>query len=297
MIKFSHFAKVNALILGLASLQGGCSSHQIEPNRDLSQEAHVTHLPLAYEVKRNLVYSEPVPGVALTNDLYLPQGLSQVPGVVLIHGGGWNSRTREDMNSIAIRVAQRGYAVMNISYRLVPEHLFPASVEDSKAAVLWFKAHAADYGVDPNRIATFGYSAGAHLAAMAALTLPVGTVKAVVVGGFPADLTVYDDSPIVRRYLGQDWTKDSPLYRKASPLFYVTPQSPPFFMYHARWDRLVEVEQTERFAAALQAARVSYETYYRSLSGHILLFLMDATPVRLALDFLDRHLKSDTVQE
>jgi acetyl esterase/lipase len=109
---------------------------------------------------------------ALQLDLYLPAqpkpGL--VPGIVFVHGGGWRAGVRANFAPMAIRMAQHGYAAATISYRLSPEALYPAAVQDARAAVRWMRTHAGEYGIDPARIAIGGGSAGGQIAALAGVT-------------------------------------------------------------------------------------------------------------------------------
>lgn len=103
-------------------------------------------------------------------DLHVPRGAaSALPVVVWIHGGGWRSGSKSDFAQ-AQRLLCRGYAVASIGYRLSGEATFPAQIHDVKAAIRYVRANAATYGLDPNRIAVFGSSAGGHLASLAGLT-------------------------------------------------------------------------------------------------------------------------------
>ena len=95
------------------------------------------------------------------------------PAIVCIHGGGFRAGKREGYDGLIIRLAQKGYVAMTVSYRLAPKYQFPAAVHDTKAAVRWARANAAKYQIDPARIGTTGGSAGGHLAQFLALTAGV----------------------------------------------------------------------------------------------------------------------------
>lgn len=105
-------------------------------------------------------------------DVHMPDPTIEGPlaGIVLIHGGGWRvgAGKKEVMSSLAESIAKQGYVVFNVEYRLVPNAVFPAQMDDVQQAVRWVRAHAADYDVDPNRIGSIGYSAGGHLSALLA---------------------------------------------------------------------------------------------------------------------------------
>lgn len=103
-------------------------------------------------------------------DLYLPPGPGPHPVVLIEHGGGWDSGSREMERPFARHLAARGYATAPVSYRLGPAGRFPAALHDLKAAVRWLRAHAAEHGLDSARIAVVGMSAGGQLAALLGAT-------------------------------------------------------------------------------------------------------------------------------
>ena len=108
----------------------------------------------------------------LLADVYLPPGEGPFPGVLCIHGGAWRFGDKKRMKGIARQLANNGYTAVAIDYRLAPKHVFPAQLEDCRAALRWIRANANRYHVDPKRIAVFGYSAGGHLAALLGVTDP-----------------------------------------------------------------------------------------------------------------------------
>jgi acetyl esterase/lipase len=173
-----------------------CVSHQ-----GRSPEYQPTKLTdAAFDVARNLTYTPAEWPEALSGDLYQPQGAGPFPAVLLIHGGGWTGRTRADMDGTAQKLARRGYVVLNVSYRFAPRWRFPAQLQDVQQAVLFMRAHAVEYRLQPERIAAWGYSSGAHLAALLGVTGPGdhlymegARVQAVVAGGTPVDLSYYPE--------------------------------------------------------------------------------------------------------
>jgi acetyl esterase/lipase len=187
-------------------------------------------------------------GHALQLDLYLPAHpqAATVPGIVFVHGGGWRAGVRANLAPMAIRMAERGYAAATISYRLSPEALYPAAVQDARAAVRWMRTHAGEYAIDPARIAIGGASAGGQIAALAGVTDGLArfdpdavssSVQAIVNIDGLSDFTSeaarkYEDDPARQpssagAWFGGRYAEKAALWREASPLFYVNAKMPP----------------------------------------------------------------------
>ncbi len=247
-----------------------------------------------YSVKRNLVYTpekwpEKIPG-----DLYLPKKAGPLPAVLLIHGGGWSGGDgRWQMEPIARRLVKRGYVVMNVTYRMAPEFHYPAPVEDMRQALDWMLSHAAEEGIDPKRIATFGYSAGGYLAAMVGYDQKAGEspVQAVIAGGTPSDLTFYPGGDLVPQFLGGTQQEIPERFREASPVHHLSSHSPPTFIYHATEDTLVPREHAWAMITGLEKYKVPHEVYWINGRDHIPAFLFPANAVNRAIDFLDRTIR------
>ncbi len=187
-------------------------------------------------------------GVSLLGDLYLPAGSGRFPALIAVHGGGWQAGARSAFQFWGPYLAERGYALFAISYRLAKkgEKAFPQAVHDVLAAVQFVRASAGQFKVDPERIGLFGASAGAHLAALATL----GGSSSIFKGAYPKDphatvstkvkaligvYGVYDLADMWRRYqlqsprennienfLGASPMDDPRLYFEASPINYAT---------------------------------------------------------------------------
>jgi acetyl esterase/lipase len=105
-------------------------------------------------------------------DLYLPEKAEgRLPVVIWIHGGAWRGGSKD--GGPAVPLSAKGYAVASINYRFSQHAVFPAQIEDCKAAVRWLRANAATYQLDPDHIGVWGASAGGHLVALLGTTAGV----------------------------------------------------------------------------------------------------------------------------
>ena len=280
-------------MLALALLTSGCAVHLNE--RPAPTQSHFE----LDRVVRDIVYTPSGWPQDLRADLYLPQKRGPLPVVLTIHGGGWANRSRDDMAYLGEELAERGYAVLNLNYRFAPQYTYPAQFLDMQQALTWVTANAELYAFDVNRINAWGYSSGAHLAALLGgfdqRSLPSGAtdhlprLRAVVAGGIPADLTRYQDSPLVERFLGGKRDDMPRRYAQASPLHHVSTDDPPVFLYHGNLDTLVSPEQSRDYYEALRAAGVDTELYLHNWHGHMSMFVFGGEAERNAIEFLDRH--------
>jgi acetyl esterase/lipase len=286
-----------SLLLLLSSLSAGCHVHLgAEP-----ESTSVTGTDSGYEMDRvvnSFVYSQPDWPQTLQADLYLPHRSGPLPVVMVIHGGGWANRSREDMTRISRALAERGYAVLNLDYRFAPRYTYPAQLDDLQQAREWLAANAGRYQLDLDRVNAWGYSSGAHLAALLASLEKVPSIdqqqkmprlRAVVAGGIPADLRKYSNSPIVMRFMGGALVDMPARYAEASPLYQVSADDPPVFLYHGKLDALVSDDQSIDYYDALVAAGVETELYLHPLHGHMSMFLFGGDAEDRAMDFLDRN--------
>jgi acetyl esterase/lipase len=271
-----------------------------------------------------------IPGVRpLELDLYLPPGDGgPVPVVVFLHGGGWRLGSRHTAGPAYRgagptpfeRVAQAGIAVASVDYRLSGEAIFPAQLHDAKAAVRWLRARAGELGIDADRIAAWGESAGGHLAELLGLvtdpalegevgiTGPSSAVAAVAawyapsdVAAVAADLGADPADPATReaQLLGAPAGQVPELAAQAGPVSHVSPAAPPFLLLHGRADRLVPYVQSERLAAALEAAGADVELHLLDGADHMWLGAPDAAALALDLTtgWLQEHLAGPTEEE
>lgn len=173
---------INAIIAGqdtrtlFLSTFGGLYStplnaYAVSPNRDPNDESDSptnTRVGDGIGAQFNVVYHTDGPRELLM-DLFTPTGSSSArPAIVVVHGGGWKNGDKTKFRPLALRLAERGYVVAAIEYRLAGEAAFPAGIRDCNAATLFLRQNAGQLGIDPMRIAAVGGSAGGHLVGLMA---------------------------------------------------------------------------------------------------------------------------------
>lgn len=228
-------------------------------------------------VRRNIEYSRAA-SAALLMDSYVPPGHGPFPAVIIVHGGGWIAGDRRiSVEPLFTPLSEAGFAWFSISYRLGQNaSLFGEAIQDVQAAVRFVRAHAAEYDVDPDRIALAGESAGAQLASMAALSPELnGMVKGVVALYSPSDLvslakTSNHIPPELRRAVeGSPWAGFLlAALERLSPIYNVRADMPPFLLIHGTADTLVPFEQSERMCKKMSEAGASCELYPVPGGGH-----------------------------
>lgn len=290
-------AGTKACFVLLASLLiTACTRHINAPRTTL--DTHDTK----WTLQENVIYTPDDWPEPLHADIYLPQGEGPHPAVLAVHGGGWERRSPDDMEWIAEELASQGFAVMNIEYRFAPEYRFPSQLNDLQQAMHWLNDNAQRLDIDTDRLAGFGYSSGAHLVSLLALVASEGgeldepyggpetRLDAVVAGGTPSDLRKFESGKLVVQFLGDSKQAIPERYAAASPVTHITPQAPPFFLFHGGWDSLVPLDQATDFQAALAADGVPTEMMILRWRGHILTFLTSQQAVDAAVQFLYRQL-------
>lgn len=132
------------------------------------------HLPDDVKAEYDLIYATlpntPYGKRELHLDLFRPEKEGKYPALVLVFGGGWRTGSKLAQVPMAQQIAAKGYVTAAVEYRLSPEALYPAAVYDLKAAIRFLRANADKYGIDPNKIAISGSSAGGQLAALVGMT-------------------------------------------------------------------------------------------------------------------------------
>lgn len=216
----------------------------------------------------------------------IPRTSALKPAIIYFPGGGFTSADHEKFIEMRMALAQAGFVVAAAEYRVIPD-TFPAPLEDGKAAVRYLRAHAEEYGIDPQRIGVLGDSAGGYLSQMVGLTNGEQTfdkgdnlnqssdVQAVAtlyglsnllnIGeGFPDNIQKVHQSPsstealLVNGAAFRDWPgaaigSDPKKALNASPMGHVKGKKPPFLILHGSSDTLVSPVQSAQLYQALKA--------------------------------------------
>ncbi len=269
-------------------------------------------------LEENIVYGTGG-GEELKLDLARPDHEGPFPALVFIHGGGWHGGSRAGYIPAIKEAARRGYVAVTISYRLMKfdqtkretttaTPIFPAQIEDAKAAIRWVRANADKYQIDPDRIGVTGGSAGGHLSLLVGLTdendglegsggnpEQSSRVQAVVNVYGPTEMArCYETSSvdwIFRLFLGGTPDEAAELYRKSSPVTYVSSDDPPVLTLHGDTDALVPVEQARLLDETMKAAGATHELIIFEGQGHGFQGEASVKAITAMWDFFAEHLK------
>ena len=247
-------------------------------------------------------------GRELRCDVYHPPQTGEArSGILLLHGGGWSGGDRSQLRGYGVLLGRLGYVCVASEYRLTGEARWPAQIHDVKAALRWMRAQSAKLGIDPERIAVSGNSAGGHLALMLAGTPgqsefegegghpEIGTQCAAVIAFYPPTWLLpgseaMTDAP-ARRAALFDAEVSTDIVRAASPLHHAKAPFPPTLLIHGSADALVPQAASLRMYEALRAAGAAVEIHVFSGAPHG----FDAsraygrTCAQLMALFLERH--------
>jgi acetyl esterase/lipase len=274
-------------------------------------------LPEGTKVHRNLEY---VKGGHERQklDLYLPaKADGPLPVIVWIHGGAWTGGSWSNPGQ-ALAFVGKGYALASIGHRFSQHAVFPAQIEDCKAAIRWLRANYRTYGLDPEHIGVWGASSGGHLAALLGTTGAVkdlegaggnaeqsSRVQAVVDFFGPTDFLQMDahalkgsnfkhdppNSP-ESRLIGGAIQQNVEKVKRANPITYVTKDAPPFLIVHGEQDPLVPCHQCELLHEALKRAGVEVSFHKIPGAGHGGKEFGTEKMQAAIQEFFDKHLKA-----
>jgi len=269
--------------------------------------------PGAVQARRDVEYAT-IAGKRLLLDIFTPAAAQgNLPLVVWIHGGAWRGGSKGQCP--AIDLTKNGYVVASIDYRFSQEAIFPAQIEDCKAAIRFLRANAAKFAIDPDHIGVGGDSAGGHLVALlgtsggvADLEGKVGdhlavssSVQCVVDFYGPTDMMKFKDQPVwpkvddpaspLCQLFGGTLAAKHDLVAKANPITYVSKDDPPFLIIHGNADTTVPLNQSELLVEALKTAGVDVTFEVVKGGGHGFNPTQNQRLAPIVAAFFDKHLK------
>ena len=263
--------------------------------------------------------------VAMKMDILKPQSKTPLPAIVYVTGGGFINANKDNGIQLRMHLAEAGYVVASIQYRVAPTAKFPQPLEDVKSSIRYLKAHADQFNIDPDRVGIVGGSAGGYLTAMAGTTSGTtsfdkgenldqsSSVKAAVDLYGLSDLTrIGDDySDAVKeahKSAGATealWVNGSPVFggrdggiladpaaaKAADPMTYVGKNSAPMLLMHGTKDFVVSPSQTDLLFQALRKEGIPSGRYLVEGAAHGGVYWDQAEALSIITDFFNKYLK------
>ena len=250
-------------------------------------------------------------GYELRVDISRPANSSgSAPALLFLPGGGWVSANREPLKErYGIPMAERGYVCITGEYRVLEQAIWPAAIQDVKSILRWMRANSDSLGIDPERIALGGKSAGGHLALLAAGTNGLTEFDgdgpnagyssriSAVIGVAPAsDIREYWRRPPLETYTAND--SSAAALTAANPVERVTADYPPTLLAHGTSDERVDHQMTMRMFTALEQAGVPTDLRLFAGQGH----MFDGEPqfsaaiVEAMAHFLERYIAAPVAE-
>lgn len=270
--------------------------YTIESTFEKLKKKHSFIQPLNLEFPKNIKVAKDVEYKnsdkrSLKADIFYPENSSQkYPAIILVHGGGWISGSKENERFIAQELASKGYVAMTINYSLSDVAKYPAAVEDIQDALKFLKKHHREYSVNKNKIAIGGNSAGAQLATLVGVK---NKVQAIInIDGIVSFIHPESEEGTYASYwFGATKAQNFELWKEASPLEYVGKRTAPTLFvnssqprFHAGRDDMIKI---------LEKNRIYFEVHEIKGSPHSFWLVQpwfDET-LQYVVEFLDKVLK------
>ncbi|MFZ2281936.1 MAG: alpha/beta hydrolase [Prosthecobacter sp.] len=226
------------------------------------------------KVYRDVVFATPG-GNKLRMDLYVPQTAKPAPVVLWMFGGCWRFGSK-GYHVIMRDLTSAGIAVASIQYRMSNRAVYPAQLEDCRAATQWLRDNGARYGIDAKRMGASGESSGGQLAALLAATEGKSRIQGVCTLYPVTDLielgSLYEKHSVgrslIEKLLGGSIEKKIDLAADASPVYHISRALPPFLIIHGQRDRIIPVEHSEWFFRTLEETGVEAQLIVVPDKGH-----------------------------
>lgn len=312
------------LFAGLAGFSGAEAAVHY-PSQTLEVAPTKTEVKQISGVVYEQVPSRGYPNVPMQLDLLQPQKKTKMPAIVYVTGGGFINANRDNGVQLRNYLAEKGYVVASITYRVAPTAKFPQPLEDVKASIRYLRANAEKWNIDKNRIGIIGGSAGGYLSAFAGTTSGTKTFDkgeniqesskvncAVDLYGISDPTRIgMDFSPEVQK-LHQSagatealWVNGRPVFggrdggisadpkaaEEANPITYIGKNSAPMLLMHGTADKVVSPGQTDLLYQALKEKGVPAERYEIPGAAHGGVYWVQDKVLQVIGDFFDRYLK------
>lgn len=322
--KVRRLAVSSLLLLGMTGFTGAEAAVQY-PSKTLEVAPVKTEVKQVSGVVYEQVPSRGYPNVPMQLDLLQPQKKTRMPAIVYVTGGGFINANKDNGVQLRNYLAEKGYVVASITYRVAPTAKFPQPLEDVKASIRYLRAHADQWNIDKNRIGIIGGSAGGYLSAFAGTTSGTKTFDkgenlqesskvscAVDLYGL-SDLSQVgmDYSPEVQQLHKSAgatealWVNGSPVFggkdggvladpkatEAANPIAYIGKNSAPMLLMHGTADKVVSPGQTDLLYQALKAKGVPAERYEIPGAAHGGVYWVQDKVLQVIGDFFDRYLR------
>ncbi|MES2761729.1 MAG: alpha/beta hydrolase [Bacteroidota bacterium] len=230
----------------------------------------------------------------------------KAPCVIVIHGGSWSSGDSKQLPNLNSYLANRGYHVAAINYRLAPLYKFPAPIDDTKDVIAYLKQHAEELNIDITNFVLLGRSAGAQIALVAAYTFNDPNIKGVVSVYGPADMAwgatiktnklVLDVDKVFSEYLGGLINEVPQIYEESTSRNFVTPKSTPTLLIHGPNDALVSYYHSVRLSETLDKNNVPYYFLNLPWATHGCDYNINGPSGQLSTYTIERFINSVTTQ-
>lgn len=221
---------------------------KLKKNYPFIEPINTIALPENIVVKENIIYKEEK-NVSLKADIYSPKNsVKKNPAIILIHGGGWISGSKENQRYMAQQLASNGYVAMTINYRLADEAKYPAAIDDVYSAINYLIKNKKEYHVNPKQISILGASAGAQIATL--VGVKSSKIKAIVnIDGIVSFIHKEAEEGQYAAYWLDGWKDDNfERWKEASPLEFVRKDTPPTLFinssqprFHAGRDDMMKI--------------------------------------------------------